>query len=83
MPAFAADFFGAKDVGSIYGAMLTAWGAATLFGPTLVARLRKSTGHYQGVTANHCDRHAAECDIAVVPATSKPWQRKKHHGRRV
>jgi len=25
MPAFAADFFGARDVGSIYGLMLTAW----------------------------------------------------------
>jgi MFS transporter, OFA family, oxalate/formate antiporter len=48
MPAFAADFFCAKDVGLIYGAMLTAWGAAALFGPTLVARLRESTGHYQG-----------------------------------
>jgi OFA family oxalate/formate antiporter-like MFS transporter len=48
MPAFAADFFGAKDIGSIYGAMLTAWGAAALFGPTLIARVRESTGHYQG-----------------------------------
>jgi OFA family oxalate/formate antiporter-like MFS transporter len=37
MPAFAADFFGAKDFGSIYGIMLTAWGAAALFGPTLIA----------------------------------------------
>lgn len=48
MPAFAADFFGSKDVGSIYGLMLTAWGAAALFGPTLIARVREATGHYQG-----------------------------------
>jgi OFA family oxalate/formate antiporter-like MFS transporter len=48
MPAFGADFFGAKDVGSIYGLMLTAWGAAALFGPTLIARVREATGHYQG-----------------------------------
>src|SRR5260370_3305561 len=34
MPAFAADYFGAKDVGSIYGLMLTAWGAAGEVGPT-------------------------------------------------
>ena len=26
MPAFAADFFGSREVGSIYGLMLTAWG---------------------------------------------------------
>jgi OFA family oxalate/formate antiporter-like MFS transporter len=48
MPAFAADYFGAKQVGSIYGLMLTAWGAAALFGPTLIARVREATGHYQG-----------------------------------
>jgi MFS transporter, OFA family, oxalate/formate antiporter len=48
MPAFAADYFGAKQVGSIYGLMLTAWGAAALFGPTLIARVRQATGHYQG-----------------------------------
>ena len=48
MPAFAADYFGAKQVGSIYGLMLTAWGAGALFGPTLIARVREATGHYQG-----------------------------------
>jgi OFA family oxalate/formate antiporter-like MFS transporter len=47
MPAFAADYFGAKQVGSIYGLMLTAWGAGALFGPTLIARVREATGHYQ------------------------------------
>jgi len=48
MPAFAADYFGARQIGSIYGLMLTAWGAAALFGPTLIARVREATGHYQG-----------------------------------
>jgi len=46
MPAFAADFFGAKWVGSIYGLMLTAWGFAGVFGPLLVANIRQSTGKY-------------------------------------
>jgi len=46
MPAFAADFFGARNVGSIYGLMLTAWGLAGLLGPTLIAQVRQSTGHY-------------------------------------
>jgi len=48
MPAFAADCFGSKDVGSIYGLMLTAWGFAGVAGPALIAHIRESTGHYQG-----------------------------------
>jgi OFA family oxalate/formate antiporter-like MFS transporter len=47
MPAFTADYFGAANVGSIYGLMLTAWGAASAFGPLLVAHLRQSTGNYR------------------------------------
>jgi OFA family oxalate/formate antiporter-like MFS transporter len=46
MPAFAADYFGPKDVGSIYGLMLTAWGFAGVFGPLLIASIRESTGAY-------------------------------------
>ena len=46
MPAFAADYFGAENVGSIYGLMLTAWGFAGVFGPMLIAGIRQSTGHY-------------------------------------
>ena len=46
MPAFAADYFGPENIGSIYGLMITAWGFAGLFGPMLIARIRQSTGHY-------------------------------------
>jgi OFA family oxalate/formate antiporter-like MFS transporter len=48
MPAFAADFFGARNVGSIYGLLLTAWGFAAVAGPTLIARIRQGTGYYTG-----------------------------------
>ena len=48
MPAFAADYFGAKNVGPIYGLMLTAWGFASAFGPLLIAHMRQSTGAYEG-----------------------------------
>ena len=48
MPAFATDYFGAAQIGSIYGLMLTAWGCAAVFGPSLVAGIRQATGHYQG-----------------------------------
>ena len=46
MPAFAADYFGAENVGSIYGLNLTAWGFAGVFGPLLIANIRQSTGLY-------------------------------------
>ncbi|MBV8815167.1 MAG: OFA family MFS transporter [Verrucomicrobia bacterium] len=46
MPAFAADYFGAKWVGSIYGLMLTAWGFGGVFGPLLIANIRQATGRY-------------------------------------
>jgi OFA family oxalate/formate antiporter-like MFS transporter len=48
MPAFAADYFGSKNVGPIYGLMLTAWGFASAFGPLLIAYMRQATGLYGG-----------------------------------
>jgi MFS transporter, OFA family, oxalate/formate antiporter len=60
MPAFAADYFGSKNVGPIYGLMLTAWGFASAFGPLLIAHLRQATGTYRS------GLHA----IAVVMAAS-------------
>jgi OFA family oxalate/formate antiporter-like MFS transporter len=46
MPAFAADYFGSKNVGPIYGLMLTAWGTASAFGPLLIAHMRQISGSY-------------------------------------
>lgn len=48
MPAFAADYFGSKNVGPIYGLMLTAWGVASAVGPLLIAYMRETTGSYRG-----------------------------------
>jgi OFA family oxalate/formate antiporter-like MFS transporter len=48
MPAFAADYFGPKNVGPIYGLMLTAWGCASAFGPLLIAHMREVDGSYRG-----------------------------------
>jgi MFS transporter, OFA family, oxalate/formate antiporter len=47
MPAFAADYFGSRNVGPIYGLMLTAWGSASAFGPLLIAHLREVDGSYR------------------------------------
>jgi len=48
LPAFAADYFGPKNVGPIYGLMLTAWGFASVFGPLLIAHMRETAGSYRG-----------------------------------
>jgi MFS transporter, OFA family, oxalate/formate antiporter len=46
MPAFAADYFGSRNVGQVYGAMLTAWGIAGVVGPLLISAIKDSTGEY-------------------------------------
>ena len=46
MPAFTADYFGSRNVGPIYGLMLTAWGSASAFGPLLIAHMRQNSGSY-------------------------------------
>jgi MFS family permease len=48
MPSFAADYFGTRHLGAIYGALLTAWAAAGLVGPFFAARVRDATGSYAG-----------------------------------
>ena len=60
MPAFVADYFGPKNVGPIYGLMLTAWGCASAFGPLLIATVRQATGFYQ----------RGLVDIAIIMAIS-------------
>ena len=42
MPAFTADFFGPKNAGTIYGAMLTAWSAGGIVGPILITSFGSS-----------------------------------------
>ena len=40
MPSFVLDVFGAKKMSTIYGAILTAWAAAGIFGPLYVGHLK-------------------------------------------
>ncbi|HEX8036339.1 MAG TPA: OFA family MFS transporter, partial [Ktedonobacterales bacterium] len=46
MPAFAADYFGPKRSGAIYGTMLTAWSAGGVLGPLVIAQVKDRTGGY-------------------------------------
>src|ERR1700761_248112 len=69
MPAFAADYFGSKNVGPIYGLMLTAWGPGSAFGPQLIVKLLGPGGSYtKGL-------HVIACIMAVsavLPALVAP-----------
>jgi len=47
MPAFNADYFGSKNVGTIYGLMITAWGFGGVLGPLMISRVVDATGSYQ------------------------------------
>ncbi len=71
MPAFAADLFGPGNVGSIYGLMLTAWGVAGVLGPTLIAQIRETTGHY---TEALYVIAAVMLVSAVIPLLVRPLQ---------
>ena len=45
-PAFAADYFGPRHVGPIFGFMMLPWAFASAFGPSLFAYLRQINGNY-------------------------------------
>jgi MFS transporter, OFA family, oxalate/formate antiporter len=80
MPAFATDYFGAGQIGSIYGMMLTAWGFAAVFGPSLVAEIRQATGHYQGAMSWLA---LATLISTVVPLLLRPPRERQSRDLRV
>lgn len=45
-PAFAADYFGLKNLGVNYGLLITAWGVGGVFGPLVGGLVRDLTGTY-------------------------------------
>lgn len=46
MPAFVNAYYGSRDVGTIYGSLITAPGAAGFGAPLLPARIADTTGLY-------------------------------------
>ncbi len=46
MPAFAADTFGPKNIGGIYGKVLLAWGTAGVVGPMLMEYFKKVSNSF-------------------------------------
>ena len=74
MPAFTADYFGPKNVGPIYGLMLTAWSFASVFGPLYIARMRETTGNY--ATALHVIAGVMALSI-LLPIIVRPPRRER------
>jgi OFA family oxalate/formate antiporter-like MFS transporter len=66
MPAFAADYFGSKNVGRIYGLMLTAWSAGGIVGPLLISKIRDSTGSYDTALYIIAGMLVASCIIPLI-----------------
>ena len=48
MPAFNADYFGSRNVGMIYGLMITAWGFGGVLGPQIISLMYDATQSYAG-----------------------------------
>jgi OFA family oxalate/formate antiporter-like MFS transporter len=48
VPAYIGDLFGTKQLAAIHGYILTAWAAAGVVGPTIVAWVREATQSYEG-----------------------------------
>jgi OFA family oxalate/formate antiporter-like MFS transporter len=72
MPAFAADYFGSKNVGPIYGLMLTAWGFASAFGPLLIAYMRQANGVYRGAFHIIAGVMALSMLLPIIVSPPKP-----------
>jgi OFA family oxalate/formate antiporter-like MFS transporter len=78
MPAFAADYFGSRNVGPIYGLMLTAWGSASAFGPLLIARMRQADGSYGGALHIIAGIMAASVILPILISPPKLGARKSN-----
>src|SRR6266436_6142581 len=81
MPAFAADYFGSKNVGPIYGLMLTAWGSASVFGPLLIAHMREIDGSYRGALHIIAEVMAVSILLPIVVSPPKVHGVKPSEGR--
>jgi OFA family oxalate/formate antiporter-like MFS transporter len=70
MPAAAADFFGPKNAGAIYGAMIVAWSLGGVVGPLAIAAIVDATGGFS--TPFYLIAGLAAVAIVVPLTTRKP-----------
>lgn len=70
MPAAAADFFGPKNAGGIYGAMIVAWSLGGVVGPLAIAAIVDATGGF--ATPAYIIAVMAALSIVLPLTTRKP-----------
>lgn len=73
MPAFLSDLFGVKQLASIHGSILTAWGMAGVAGPLLLSFMKETTGGY----ASTLHLFSAMLAVAFVLSAILAWKGKK------
>lgn len=78
MPAAAADFFGPRNAGAIYGAMIVAWSLGGVVGPLAIAAIVDSTGGF--TTPFYLIAGLAAVSILVPVTTRKPEARQTTGG---
>lgn len=81
MPAFAADYFGSKNVGRIYGLMLTAWSAGGVAGPLLISKIRDSSGNYDTALYIIAGMLVVSCIIPLIVRPPASESRGESSGR--
>lgn len=72
MPAFAADYFGSKHAGKVYGLMLSAWSAGGVLGPILIAQAKDRTNNYQFALSTMALVMAASVLLPLIVRPPRP-----------
>lgn len=72
IPAFLSDLFGTRELGVIHGRILTAWAAAGVVGPLLVAWVKEVTGNYIGTLLVFAVAMLAALGVAVLLRVKQP-----------
>ncbi len=83
-PAFAADYFGPRDVGSSFGLMMLPWAFGAAFGPLLFAYLRQMNGNYVEALYLIAGFMTAALILPVLiypPRSQKPAEQQQAQGR--
>jgi OFA family oxalate/formate antiporter-like MFS transporter len=70
MPAAAADFFGPRNAGAIYGAMIVAWSVGGVVGPLAIAAIVDATGGFS--TPFYLIAGMAAFSLALPVTTRQP-----------
>lgn len=77
LPAFLSDLFGIKQLGAIHGLVLTAWGFAGFFGPSIYDLIKDYSGSLENTLQSFCILLGLALLAAIALKTSM-HQKSKH-----